>query len=127
MSTTKEMKTAHKMRDSVLWLLVTAIIVAGVWSNYHYQVIDSSVRVIAWILVTVVMLLIARFTTQGTRAWAFAKDAQAELRKVVWPMRQETIQMTMLVLGLVIVLSLIIWGLDSFLLWAIGLLTGQRG
>lgn len=109
----------------VLWLLVTALIVGGVWINYHYQMVDISIRVLAWLVLVIITLLIASLTSQGRRAWHFAKEARGELRKVVWPTRQETIQTTLVVIGLVILLSLIIWGLDSILLWAVSFLTGH--
>lgn len=111
----------------VLWIIVFALVAAGVWVNYHYQMVDTSIRIIGWVVLVVVCLGVAALTTQGKHAVAFAKAARAELRKVVWPTRQETVRMTMVVIVLVIILSLIIWGLDSFLFWAIGLLTGQRG
>mgnify|MGYP000122601633 CR=1 FL=1 len=117
----------NRFFDSVLWLIMLAIVVAGVWANYHYAMVSVPLRVIAWIVLVIIVLAIASLTSQGKRTWGFAKAARGELRKVVWPKRQEVVQMTMIVIALVIVLSLIIWGLDSFLLWAIGLLTGQRG
>lgn len=124
-----EIKQEPKVKglSVILWIAVLALIVGGVWANYQYQMIDTSVRIIAWVVLVVVCLGLAVLTSQGKRALGFAKAARAELRKVVWPTRQETVRMTMVVIALVIVLSLIIWGLDSFLFWAIGLLTGQRG
>ena len=118
---------SNRFFNSVLWLIVLAIVVAGVWANYHYQAVSVPLRIIAWIVLVIVALAIALLTSQGKRALGFAKASRGELGKVVWPTRQEVVQMTMIVMALVIVLSLIIWGLDSFLLWAIGLLTGQRG
>lgn len=122
-----EKTKGNRFLNSVLWLIVVAIIAVGVWANYHYQMISISLRLIAWIVLVIVVLGVASLTAQGKRAWAFIKASYGELRKVVWPTRPEVLQMTMIVIVLVIVLSLIIWGLDSFLLWAIGLLTGQRG
>ena len=122
-----EQVKGNRFLNSVLWLVALAIIVAGVWANYHYEMISVSLRIIAWIILVIVVLGVALLTSQGRRAWNFAKASRGELRKVVWPTRPEVIQMTMIVIALVIVLSLIIWGLDSFLLWAIGLVTGQRG
>jgi preprotein translocase subunit SecE len=119
--------SGNKAINIMLWLLVCAAIVAGVWANYHYQMIDLSLRIIGWVVLVVICLGIALLTSQGKKAFSFAKASRGELRKVVWPTRPETVRMTMIVIALVIVLSLIIWGLDSFLLWAIGLLTGQRG
>ena len=126
--TTIQQETKKKAPlNFVLWLVVLALFVVGVWTNYHYQMIDSSLRTIAWIVLVLAALVVAYFTTQGKQCWQFAKEARNELRKVVWPTRPETVQTTLIVIGLVILLSLIIWGLDSVLLWAIAFLTGHRG
>ena len=50
-----------------------------------------------------------------------------ELRKVVWPTRQETIQTTLIVVAMVVVAALILWGLDKVFFWLVAWLTGQRG
>ena len=123
---TTEVKN-NRFLDGILWLLVLAMLVAGVGVNYQYQMVSVSLRIIAWIVLVIIVLAVALLTTQGRRVLKFTKASRGELRKVVWPTRPEVVQMTMIVIALVIVLSLIIWGLDSFLLWAIGLLTGQRG
>lgn len=120
-------KSSKKSLDILLWVLLLALIGGGLWVNYHYEMIDISLRIIGWIVLVIVCLGIGYLTSQGRQVWVFAKAARDELRKVVWPNRQETVRTTMVVLALVIVLSLIIWGLDSFLFWIIGLLTGQRG
>ena len=126
--TTIEQETKKKAPlNFILWLGVLALLVVGIWANYHYQMVDVSLRTIGWIVVVLLALGVAYFTTQGKQFWHFAKEARNELRKVVWPTRQETVQTTLLVIGLVILLSLIIWGLDSILLWAIAFLTGHRG
>lgn len=124
--TTTEVKN-NRFLNGLLWLIVLAIFVAGIWANYHYQMISVSLRIIVWITLFIITLAIVSLTTQGRRALQFINVSRVELRKVVWPARQEVVQMTMIVIALVIILSLIIWGLDSFLLWAIGLLMGQRG
>lgn len=66
-------------------------------------------------------------THKGQRIWAFAREARMELRKVIWPTRPETVRTTLVVVAVVIVVALFLWGLDAFLLWAAGFLTGQRG
>jgi preprotein translocase subunit SecE len=111
----------------LLWLVVLALLIGGVWTNYHYQMVDLSIRIIGWIVLVVVCLAVMLLTSQGRAAFGFAKASRNEMYKVVWPTKQETVRTTMVVIALVIVLSLIIWGLDSFLFWAVGMLTGQRG
>ena len=70
---------------------------------------------------------VASRTKKGRLAVDFFRDARMELRKVVWPKREETVQTTLVVVAMVIVLALILWGMDGILVWAIGWLTGQRG
>jgi preprotein translocase subunit SecE len=63
----------------------------------------------------------------GRRFWQFILLARVELRKVVWPTRQETLQMTALVFGFIVLAALFFWVLDLVLAWATRLLTGQGG
>ena len=64
----------------------------------------------AFIIVGIVALLvIARFTNQGMKGWNFLLDARLEMRKVVWPTRQETINSTIIVLVIVVIASLLIY------------------
>ncbi len=56
--------------------------------------------------------------------WALIKGARTEIRKVVWPTRQETVQTTMIVVVFVVLVVLLLWGLDSFLGWLVSLAIG---
>ena len=58
------------------------------------------------------------------RFWGFIKDSRSEIKRVVWPTRPEVVQMTVIVLIMVSSLGLILWGVDSVLLRAIGWITG---
>lgn len=58
---------------------------------------------------------------------AFAREARVELRKVIWPTRQETLQTTLVVLVMVVVVAIFLWLLDMLLLWAVNGLTGLGG
>jgi len=75
-----------------------------------------------WIIVLAalaVAALVGLQSYQGRTFWQFVQSSRIELRKVVWPSRQETWQVTLVVFVMVIVLALFFWGLDSIL----GLLT----
>ena len=101
--------------------------IAGLWANYHYSEIDWALRLAGWIVLGCFIFAIASQTALGRQIWTFAKDARGELRKVFWPTRQETVQTTLIVVGMVILMALVLWGIDSVLLWLVGWLTGQRG
>ena len=63
----------------------------------------------------------------GRRFWQFILDSRVELRKVVWPNRQETIQTTAVVFGFIVIAGLFFWVLDVLLAWGTRLLSGQGG
>lgn len=113
--------------DYAKWGVVLVLLLAGFVANYYFQNIAAPIRVIGWIVLSGITLGIAALTAKGKQAISFAKDARIELRKVVWPTRQEHVQMTIIVLLVVLGVAIVLWGVDTVLLLVIGILTGQRG
>ena len=113
--------------DKLKWLSVTILFAGGMAANYHYAALPLAYRLIGWFVLAFIMGFVLLQTARGRAFWSFANDARTEMRKVVWPTRQETVQTTMIVVVMVVVVALFLWGIDSILLWAVGLLTGQRG
>jgi preprotein translocase subunit SecE len=66
-------------------------------------------------------------TELGRTVWGFALESRQEVRKVVWPTREETMRTTLLVFAMVFIVGLILWLLDMFLFWGVRFLTGQGG
>ncbi len=110
--------------NTVLWVITIAIVAAGVYGNNFYSSESLLYRVLALVVLSIVAGLIALQTTQGRAFWELAKGARTEIRKVVWPTRQETVQTTMLVMLVVIIAGLILWALDSILGWLVSLVIG---
>jgi preprotein translocase subunit SecE len=113
--------------DWVKWLIATLLIISGLVANYYYNDQPWPLRLLAWLFLLGLVAAIASQTFQGRRAIIFARESRLELRKVFWPTRQETMQTTLFVAIMVVVLALVLWGIDSILMWLIGWLTGQRG
>jgi preprotein translocase subunit SecE len=63
----------------------------------------------------------------GGELWRFIQGSRIELRKVVWPNRQETGQTTLVIIFFVVIMGIFFWLLDMFLGWAARMLTGQGG
>ena len=61
----------------------------------------------------------------GLKIWGFWQESLTELRKVVWPTRQETIQSTIAVLAMVFVMSLVLWSIDAVLVRAVAWIIRQ--
>ena len=113
--------------DWLKWLLIATLTVGGLIANTYYSQVAWPLRFIVGLVMVGIITAIATQTMQGIRAMNFARDSRAELRKVVWPTRQETVQTTLLIGGIVVVLAVVLWGLDGALVSLIGWLTGQRG
>ena len=80
--------------------------------------------VLALLGLAVVAAFVAVQTTQGAAFWKLSKEARTEIRKVVWPTRQESTQTTLMVVAFVVVMALILWGLDTLLSWLASLIIG---
>ena len=114
MSTAAE-STEYKL-DGLKWLLVVAIVAAGVVGNsYFSDGLNLLVRVLALLGLGVVATFIGLQTAKGAAFWALLKSARIEMRKVVWPTKPETNQTTMMVLVVVFVMALLLWGLDALI------------
>ncbi|WP_267256231.1 preprotein translocase subunit SecE [Coxiella endosymbiont of Ornithodoros maritimus] len=113
--------------DGLKWLLIVTLLVAAIVAEFYYSQVTWAIRAAVGIVVLVILLAIASQTDKGRMAWGFIKGARTELRKVVWPTRQETLQTTLVVIVMVVITALILWGLDSLFMWAIGWMAGQRG
>ena len=101
--------------DIFKWVVVAALVLAGAVGNAYFAEQSLLYRVLALVAVAAVAGLIALQTHQGRALWTLVNEARVEIRKVVWPTREETTQTTLVVLALVFVMSLILWGLDSLL------------
>lgn len=113
--------------DLLKWLAIVALISVAIAGNIYFDNQPSALRIAAMILIGLIVVSIAAFTDKGRQIIAFAQDSRIEMRKVVWPTRQETVQVTLLVVGIVIITALFLWGIDTVLLWLVQYLTGQRG
>ena len=99
--------------DALKWLLVISLVAVGVVGNSHYSAESVLYRALALLVIAAVELLVAVNTAKGAAIADVVRGAFVELRKVVWPSRQETNQTTLIVVGVVIVTSIILWMLDS--------------
>ena len=120
-------QVAQQKKESLKWSLIVLLLVSGIVLNTVFAKIALPIRFIAWILLIAFLAMLAYYTERGKAAWAFIQAAQVELKKVIWPTRQETLQTTLVTVLMVFIMSMLLWGIDSVLLWAVSLLTGQRG
>ena len=113
--------------DKVKLAVAVLIVIAGVAG---YYVLASQATWMRWLSVIASLVLAAvvvAFSRYGSEFRRFVELARIELRKIVWPTRQETLQNTLVVFGFVIVAGIFFWLLDLALAWATKALTGTGG
>ncbi|MDC9725567.1 MAG: preprotein translocase subunit SecE [Gammaproteobacteria bacterium] len=111
------------MADNIKMIIAVVIMAAAIALFYNYAEYSTLLRVLGLLTAAGLSLFIASQTTVGSTALSYIRDTQVEVRKVVWPTRQETVQTTMLVILMVMVAALMLWAVDSMLGWAVRALT----
>lgn len=110
--------------DGLKWALILVLIGGGIWANFHFEEqVAWALRLAGGIVVFLAAFAVFLSTEKGAEFWGFAKESRMELRKVVWPTRPETIQSTVVVAVMVVVMSLLLWGVDSVLMWIVSFFT----
>jgi preprotein translocase subunit SecE len=112
-------------KDTALLTMSILVLFVGIGAFYWYEDLALALRIG---MVVVGLLAAAGFawlSWYGREFWQFALASRVELRKVVWPSRDETVKTTYVVFIFAIVMGLFFWGLDWVLTWLTRLLTGQ--
>jgi len=112
--------------DFLKWGLVLILLAGAVAGNYIFGEESVLYRALGVVAAIIIAGLVAMQTVKGRSAVVFAKESKTEIRKVVWPTRQEAIQTTAIVLVATLIMSIIMWGLDSVLFWVVGFITGLK-
>ena len=112
--------------DTVKLLIAIILLIAGIAGFYYFSSFVLVYRVLGILAVAGASIGLILTTAIGAKVWDFLKESRVEVRKVIWPTRQETMQATMMVFALVFIVGLILWLMDMLLFWAISFLTGQK-
>ncbi len=112
--------------ESSIGVIVSLLIVVGFLVLFYLDPLELNVTLYK-VLVLLAGLAIAGFvffkSPQGIQFSAFLKETKIELRKVVWPTKDETIKTTGMIMVAVIIVAIFLWIVDAFFTWAVQLLT----
>ena len=125
MATTTQETSESGFLDIIKLLLAAGVLVGGLYSYYYFLEVSLPLRVLMVLGGTAAGITVGMTSTQGQRLWAFIQGARIEIRKVVWPTKQETTQTSIAVFIFTLIMALFFWGLDSFLLWLTRTLVGS--
>ena len=107
------------MVDNLKLIAAVVVIVAGITVFYVFGDMSALLRALIVVVSVVVAAGVALTSTPGKNAWQFAIGTRAEIRKVIWPSRRETMQSTLVVILMVLVVGIYLWMLDALSFWAI--------
>ncbi len=103
------------------------ILLASIIGYYIYGEAHAVLRVLGMLVGVGVSIFVFSRSAKGRGWFKYLSNTKKEVSLVVWPTRQETIQMTLIVFVAVIIMSIFLWLVDMFFLWGVQVLTGQGG
>ena len=110
--------------DVVKWIAAIVLLVAAIAGYYLYSAEYLLYSVLAAVVLFAVAGLVAANTVKGAAFVVMLQEANIERRKVVWPTRQETIQTTLIVVVVVLIMGVILYVVDSLLSWGVSAVIG---
>lgn len=113
--------------DTIKIVLALLLLAVGIAGFYYFAREMLVVRVMGLLVVGGIALGVFLTSQPGRGAWGFLKGSRVEVRKMVWPSRAETTQVTLVVVGMVLIMGVFLWALDTFLGWAVKHLMGYGG
>ena len=113
MKTIPDNSSQSPIIDFLLWFLFATCLITALYLNSVYPDVATAIKCIFVLFLIFMLVAIAFFTKKGRIAYYFALDAWHELQKVVWPAKSEVVQVTWMVSGVIALISLFLWGVDS--------------
>jgi len=112
--------------DIVKYALALLLVAAGVFAFYWFEnQWPSPARVGAVAAGVIAGLAVFMASAKGHLTREFLSESRFELRKVVWPTRQEAMRTTWVVMIVVVIIALLLAGFDTVIQWLVRLFLGQ--
>ncbi|WP_111658275.1 preprotein translocase subunit SecE [Isoalcanivorax indicus] len=116
MSEKTEAQSGSSPAQVIKWAVVAVLLGLGIWGNTYYgEDVSPLYRALGVVVLALMAAFVALQTEQGRAFNQLRKDAMVEMRKVVWPTRQETVQTTLIVLAFVVLVAIILFFFDWIL------------
>ena len=117
----KEIENLKSVSDKWKTYAAVAIIVAALALYYlNPLVLNSLTKVLITLVLFLISIAVFIKSSQGDRFLHFLKETRIELRKVVWPSRQETLKTTGIIMVVVVIVAIFLWIIDAFFTWGVG-------
>ena len=127
MTTSKEVETAAGPLDTALLVVAALSVLGSLVAYYYFEATPVVIRVLGILLAMGLAAVLVYNTQLGQGLWQFIQGSRVEIRKVIWPNRQETTSTTVAVFIFVLIFGIFFWLLDMFLRFFTRALTGLGG
>lgn len=117
-------QTNNSGLDTLKWIVAIVILAGAVVGNNVFEQESVLIRAVGVVVAVVVAAFFLSTTTKGKTFISFAKESRIEVRKVVWPTRQETTQTTLIIFAATALIAVLLYFLDMGLRALVGFLTG---
>ena len=115
-------------RDNLFWAAGLLVLVAGLYGFIHFAgEVMLLFRVLGLLVALGIALAIVGQTERGRGMFGFVRETDIERRKVVWPTRDETLQTTLMVLVITMIVAILLFLMDSLFGWIVRRLIGAGG
>jgi preprotein translocase subunit SecE len=117
-------QTNNSGLDTLKWIVAIVILAGAVVGNNVFEQESVLIRAVGVVVAVVIAAFFLSTTAKGKTFISFAKESRIEVRKVVWPTRQETTQTTLIIFAATALIAVLLYFLDMGLRALVGFLTG---
>ena len=111
--------TQNSVTDKLKLTVAVALVAAGIAGYYWLSADSILLRVLAVLAGILAGVAVALTSEPGRQFVVFSRESLAEVKKVVWPTRKETVQTTAAVFAFVVVMAVFLWISDKTLEWVL--------
>ncbi|MEE9326953.1 MAG: preprotein translocase subunit SecE [Cocleimonas sp.] len=101
--------------DTIKLLVALVILFAGIAGFYYFAEESLLYRVLGLLALVGIAIGVSLTTLKGKNLVGFLGNSRTEVRKMVWPTRAETMQTTLMVFIMVVILAIFLWFIDMLL------------
>ena len=110
--------------DKLKLVLAVLVVASGIGGFYYFGDKSDLIRLAVLLVSVMIAVVVVANTAVGRGTWEFAKGSRMEIRKVVWPTNKETMQVTLVVVAMVVLVAIYMWAIDWSLHKIVRVITG---
>lgn len=115
-----------KNLEKIKWFFITAIFITSFFINNFFDKMGSFTRISIITLLVVFAISIALYTKKVKNVFVYINASKNEMKKITWPQYKETLHTTFIIISVTILISLLLWGLDSIIFRLIAFIISVR-